>query len=348
MRIINVAAILGDLLESELGLTGPLEQIRFIHHGHCDVYRISGGGQGFIAHVSRHCSDYLNRLRQNLLRVAALGEDRIPRVVAWRESPDDGWAVLVCREIPGDELNRATATTAVLNSLADLLFELHSLPVSGDKTNSGIFSVDDPRGFPGFAEMFLARIADLPIRPARAKRHLDEMAAYLEEHADHFHVTPRPIHADLHRSNIVVCGSRVGLLDWGDLSAGDYAFDLATLKFVLDALVPNQSPEFIRQRANFYRDRLQDGSLETRLRYFLALAGLVRAFHCATDTSAFGPGRAWRVRACYLHSEAQWRSPLRLDGPDLGAPAVITEDWAVDMRQPIRGLFFLLAPKKVL
>src|SRR5207245_6689332 len=132
-----------------------------------------------------------------------------------------------------------------------------------------------------------------------------------------------------------------------DLAAGDYAFDLATLKFVLDSIVPRQSSDFIRRRALRYRERFNDGSLEVRLRYYLALAGLVRAFHCAGDIVAFRAGRAWRVRACYLHSEAQWQQGLHLEGPNPNIPTSHTEDWAVDLRQPIRGLFYLIAPKKV-
>src|SRR5207245_1783051 len=103
----------------------------------------------------------------------------------------------------------------------------------------------------------------------------------------------------------------------------------------------------VRARARDYRERFHDGSLEIRMRFFLALAGLVRAFHCADDSAAFRPGRAWRVRTCYLHSETQWRRPLKLDGGEAGAPAVRTEDWALDMRQPLRGLFYLVAPRRV-
>ncbi len=344
MRVINLSEALYDMFDGESGLGGQVEQIEFIHHSHCAVYRVTAGGQRFIAHIDRHGADYLKRLRRNLGQLAEVADGSIPQLAAWANHGD--WAVLLCREIPGDELSPRNATPVVLEGLSDLLLRVHSLPVLSEDGLSSVLSIDEPAAFPGFVEQFLARISDLPIRVSRVRRHLDDMAAYLEQHADDFRVTPRLMHGDLHRSNVVVSGARVGLLDWADLTAGDYAFDLATLKFVLDSVVPKRSAEFIRRRALLYRDRFNDRSLEVRLRYFLALAGLVRAFHCAGDIVAFRAGRAWRVRACYLHSEAQWNAPLRLDESE-GGPAVRHEDWAVNIRQPIRGLFYLLAPKKV-
>src|SRR5207302_5607445 len=119
------------------------------------------------------------------------------------------------------------------------------------------------------------------------------------------------------------------------------------LKFMLDSVAPRLSTELIRERARAYRSRFQDDTLEVRLRFFLALAGLIHAYWCGDDTGAFAAGRAWRVRTSYLHSEAQWRSPLRLDGQPAGAPSAKTEQWALDLRQPIRGMFYVMAPKRV-
>src|SRR5207245_11279405 len=154
-------------------------------------------------------------------------------------------------------------------------------------------------------------------------------------------------HGDPHRSHVGGSGLEIGLARRGDLAGGDYAYDLASLKFVLDSVIPRSSVEFLRNQARRYRDQFKDDTLEVRLRYFFTLAGLVRAIHCADDTAAFGPGRAWRVRACYLHSESQWSRPLRLDGTGIGAPVAKTEDWALDIRQPLRGLFYLIAPRRV-
>jgi aminoglycoside phosphotransferase (APT) family kinase protein len=346
MRVLNVARLMDEIFTTEAELCGPIQAIDFIHRNRADVYRILAGGRRFIAYVTPRGTEYLEGLRSNLATVAVLADPRVPREVAWRKS-SGAWAALICEEIPGDELNTANATPAALADLADLLLRLHSSESPGQPTGVLDGSVSEPSAFAAFAETLTRRLADLPIRPERVRQHLGAMAVFIHDHAEAFRVPTRLIHGDLHRSNIVSTGTSIGLLDWGDLSGGDYAFDLATLKFVLDAVKPRSSSQFIRGRARLYRERFQDASLETRLRFYLALPGLVRAFHCADDTAAFGPGRAWRVRACYLHSEAQWRKPLQLEGKDFGAPAVKTEDWALDLRQPFRGLFYLVAPRRV-
>jgi hypothetical protein len=83
------------------------------------------------------------------------------------------------------------------------------------------------------------------------------------------------------------------------------------------------------------------------MRFFLALPGLVHAYEYAGQTALFPAARAWRVRTCYLHSEAQWRSPLRLDGGAVGAPATRTPHWPDEMPAQLRGLYYLVAPKRV-
>lgn len=346
MRVLNVPGIIDEICGTEAAIGAPVELLEFLGRSHSDVYRVLAGERSFIAHASLSGTEYLKRLRVNLATVGVLHDDRIPREVGWRKS-NGAWAVLMYPEIPGEELNRANATDAALESLGDLLFRLHSVEDPGQPLNDVSGRVNEPSAFPAFAETLVHRFADLPIGRDRLRRHLDAMSAYLFEHASEFKVPTRLIHGDLHRSNIVSTGKSVGLLDWGDLTAGDYAFDLATLKFVVDAVAPRQSTEFIRRRARQYREQFADGSLEVRMRFFLALAGLVRAFNNADDRAAFRPGRAWRVRTCYLHSESQWRRPLKLDGEEAGAPAVRTEDWALDMRQPFRGLFYLVAPRRV-
>ena len=172
------------------------------------------------------------------------------------------------------------------------------------------------------------------------------MANYVTEHSADFRVPPRLIHGDLNRSNVLVQGGRIGLIDWYDLGAGDYAFDLAMLKFMMDSVAPRLSSELLRRQVRDYSQRFDDPSLEMRMRFFLALPGLVHAFWYASRSSLFPAARAWRVRTCYLHSESQWRSPLRLH-PAGGAPAVPTEHWALRFPQPVRGMFYLLAPKRL-
>jgi len=346
VRVLNITSIIEEICTTEAAVGGPVERIDFLGHSHSDVYRVKAGGRSFIAHAAPGGTEYLKRLHSNLEIVAVLKDDRIPREVAWRNS-NAAWAVLMYPEIPGNELNRSNVTDTVLTSLRDLLARLHSIEDQGQPHNTLAGRINEPSAFVAFGEAFIRRLADLPIRADRVRQHLDAMAAYVGEHASAFRVPTRLIHGDLHRSNIVSTGTTIGLLDWGDLTAGDYAFDLATLKFVLDAVAPRKSAEFIRELARQYRDRFNDASLEVRMRFFLALAGLVRAFNNADDHAAFRAGRAWRVRACYLHSESQWHQPLRLDGGEVGAPATRTEDWVLDMRQPLRGLFYLLAPRRV-
>ena len=346
MRVLNVPVVIEEICTSESAIAAPVQRLEFLGRSHADVYRVVAGGRSFIAHATPGGTEYLKRLRANLGIVAVLNDERIPREVGWRKSNAD-WAVMMCPEIAGEELNRANATDAVLRSLGELLARLHSIEDAGQQNNRFFGRVNDPAAFDAFGESLLLRIADLPIRSGRVRDHLRAMSAYLAEHVAEFQVPGRLIHGDLHRSNIVSTGWSIGLLDWGDLTAGDYAFDLGTLKFVLDAVAPRKGTQYIRALAREYRQRFNDGSLEVRLRFFLALAGLVRAFNNADDRSAFRPGRAWRVRACYLHSESQWRQPLRLDVEEAGAATTRTEDWALDMKQPFRGLFYLLAPRRV-
>jgi aminoglycoside phosphotransferase (APT) family kinase protein len=347
MRVIDGPALLAHIFESEPELPSRIEAAGLIARGHADVYRVRCAERRFIAHISRNGTRYLQRLRTNLASVEFLGT-QVPRVVGWWPAErGDSWGVLVCEEVPGTELARENATPAALDSLADLLLRLHSVDAPVNAQDGVVFTPDDPRGFGAFAQTLLGRLADLPINRDRVSRHLATMAGFLEDHANAFGRIERLIHGDLHRSNVVVDRDIAGLLDWSDLTGGDYAYDLAALKFVLDSIAPRRSAEFVRQRARLYRDRFNDATLELRLRFFLSLAGLVRAVNCADDTEALQLSRAWRVRACYLHSEAQWRAPLRLDGPDAGAPARRTEEFAVDLRQPIRGLFYLVAPKRI-
>jgi aminoglycoside phosphotransferase (APT) family kinase protein len=348
MRIVNAPALLRQIFEDEPGLPSNVECVELVGREHADVYRVTAGGQDFIAHLSTAGTDYLQRLRTNLGRVAALNDERLPRVAAWCHSDSaKAWAVLVCNQLPGEELNRTNSNPAVLDSLAELLLRLHTADAPIERRDAIMFSPDDVAGFSAFGETLLARLADLPISPDRVRRHLDRLASYLHDNAEAFVVTSRLMHGDLHRSNVVVDGSRVGLLDWGDLRGGDYAYDLACLKFMLDSLIPRSSTRFIRECARVYRDRFNDMTLELRLRYFMSLAGLVRAINCADDTAAFGLGRSWRVRACYLHSERQWAQPLKLDGPEVAARPPRTEEWALDIGQPLRGLFYLVAPRRV-
>ncbi len=352
MRVLDVRLLLDTIFHEELGLHAGVDALEFIHRHHADVYRLRAGGVSYIAHVTPDGMDYLRHTRDNLQRLSPLHDDRIPRVVAWRDGTTDGvpgreWAVLVSSEISGEELSPRSFTPQVWASLCDLLQRVHALPADAEPCAAACRPVHEPAAFRAFAETLLLRLRDLPIRPERVRRHLEAMARYVTDQADGFRIPPRLIHGDLNRSNVRVDGDRAGVVDWSDLAAGDYAYDLAMLKFMMDSVAPRLSTGALRRQCRDYRLRWRDDTLELRMRFFLALPGLFSAFFYASQPALFPAARAWRVRACYLHSESQWQAPLRLDGDHAGAPATRTEHWAVRLPQPLRGVFYLVAPKRV-
>jgi aminoglycoside phosphotransferase (APT) family kinase protein len=349
--MLDFQAILGELFDEELAPFGSVDRIEFLHHNQTDVYRVQAKRGTLIAHASADARQYLERVRANLELLAPLRDPRIPGMLAWRAGTGApatrDWAVLVYEEKPGDKLSRQTFGPAVWEGLTECLMQVHALDGHYQPPAGPVFGIQDAANFPAFVRAMLLRVADLPIRTARIAAHLERMSEFVESNQASFRVPAHVIHGDLDRKNIVTSGAQVGVLDWADLGSGDYAFDLAMLKFMLDSVAPRSSSALIRHQARRYRERFQDGSLELRLRFFLALAGLLHAFQACNDTGSFKPARAWRVRTSYLHSEAQWRSPLKLDGESTGAPAVRTEQWALDIDQPLRGLFYIVAPKRV-
>jgi hypothetical protein len=352
VRVLNIRPLLDDVFREEAALPGRVEQVKFIHQHHTYVYLVHAGGDTYIAHATPGTSEYLSRVRDNLQRRQALQDDRIPRVLAWRHGGpdlplDQRWALLVCNYLPGTELSPRTFTPQVWRDLCNLLFRVHVLPANGETQRGVTRRVDDPSAFPAFAEMLVLQLAGLPLRIERVRRHLDAMADYVHAHGQAFQIAPRLIHGDLNRSNVVIENERAAVIDWSELGTGDYAYDLAMLKFAMDSVAPRVSSELLLGLARHYRADFGDETLELRLRFFLALPGLFHAFYYASQTALFKAARAWRVRTCYLHSEAQWASPLQLDGAPVGAPAVRTEHWVSQIPPPLRGLYYVVAPKRV-
>jgi aminoglycoside phosphotransferase (APT) family kinase protein len=351
VQFVDFRSIVGDLFAEELAPFGPIDRVEFLQRNHTDVYRVEARRGTLIAYASSDGKGYLKRVRANLELLAPLQDPRIPRLLAWRAGtaalPTRDWAVLVYEEKPGKEISRRNFQPAVWDGLAECLARVHGLDGENQPPAGPVFSIQDASNFPAFARTLLLRMADLPLSTRRVAAHLDQMTEFVDSNRASFRVPPRVIHGDLDRKNIVTRGTQVGVLDWADLGSGDYAFDLGMLKFMLDSVAPRSGASLIRDQARRYRDRFQDATLELRLRFFLALAGLLHAFQACDDTGSFKPARAWRVRTSYLHSEAQWRSPLKLDGEATGAPAARTEQWALDIDQPLRGLFYILAPKRV-
>jgi aminoglycoside phosphotransferase (APT) family kinase protein len=352
MRTLNIRALTESIFREESGLPSRLDELRFVSTNHTSVYRVKAGGSSYIVHATPHGTEDLNRIRHNLLRLQWLADERIPRVLAFREAGQDApldqrWAILVMSEIAGEELSSQSFNRLAWSSLCDLLRRIHAIAAHGELESAVSPRIDKAAAFTDFAETFALHLSGLPIRQERVRTHLQAVTEYVGKHGETFSVPPRLTHGDINRQNIRVNGGTVGLIDWSDLGVGDYAYDLATLKFALDSVVPTESTGLIRGLARDYRKRFDDDTLELRLRFFLALPGLVSAFWYTNESAQFPAARAWRVRTCYLHSEAQWQTPLCLDGTDFAAPVIRTEHWALRIPQPARGLFYFLAPKRV-
>jgi Ser/Thr protein kinase RdoA (MazF antagonist) len=329
-----------------------VDDLQFVAKHHTTVYRVRTGDCTYIVHVTPHGTEDLSRIELNLRRLESLGDDRIPRVLAFRaacrQAPlDQRWALLVMSDIPGEELSSRNFSPAAWSNLSGLIRRVHALPAEHDPGSEACRRIDEAAAFPDFAETFISHMVGLPLRPDRVRAHLTAMSEFVEARAARFSVPPRLIHGDLNRTNIRVKANHAGVIDWSDLGTGDYAFDLAALKFALDSVAPRASADLIQELARTYRTEFDDDSLEERLRFFLALSGLISAFWYANESALFPAARAWRVRTCYLHSEAQWQMPLRLTGTGAGVPVIRTEHWALRIPQPARGLFYLLAPKRV-
>jgi aminoglycoside phosphotransferase (APT) family kinase protein len=352
VRTLNVRRLIEAVFREEPGLPDQVADLRFVARHHTSVYRVRAGDASYIVHVTPHGSEDLRRIERNLRRLEPLADARIPRVLAFRDSErsapgDQRWAALVMSDIPGEELSSQSFNLAAWSNLCGLIRRLHAVPADGERASRISRGIDEAAAFPDFAETFVLHLSGLPLRLDRVRRHLRAMSEYVSNHRGGFSVPLRLIHGDLSRENIRVHGGQAGVIDWADLGGGDYAYDLAVLKFALDSVAPKRSADLIRELARDYRRNFQDDTLELRLRFFLALPGLVSAFWYANERALFPAARAWRVRTCYLHSEAQWQTPLCLDGPDAGAPVIRTEHWALRIPQPARGLFYLLAPKRV-
>jgi aminoglycoside phosphotransferase (APT) family kinase protein len=294
----------------------------------------------------------LGRIEHNLRRLEPLEDDRIPRVLAFRDSAryaaaDQRWAALVMSDIRGEELSPRSFNLAAWSNLCGLVRRVHALPAQREEASQVSRRIDEAEAFPDFAETFVLHLSGLPLGLERVRLHLQAMSEYVSNYRSSFSVPMRLIHGDINRENIRVHGAQAGVIDWSDLGGGDYAYDLAMLKFALDSVAPKRSAHLIRELARDYRQNFQDDTLELRLRFFLALPGLVSAFWYTNESALFPAARAWRVRTCYLHSESQWQTPLCLDGTDASAPVIQTEHWALRIPQPARGLFYLLAPKRV-
>jgi aminoglycoside phosphotransferase (APT) family kinase protein len=326
MHFLNIRQQLDEIVDDELGLVGCPRVFEFVHHNHTDIYRVRAGGRSFIAHASWGNKAYLRRVRKNLERLADLEDDRIPNVVGWRVSnggvlPDYEWAVLVYEELQGRALSSANFSARAWNNLADLLQRVHQLDGDAERSTAPVFRHGEAAAFSAFSQALLLRINDLPLRVDRVVSQLYELGDYATKHAASFRAEPRLIHGDLDRTNIIVAPGGVGLLDWAAMGTGDYAFDLAMLRFVLDSAAPRVAQRLLAELAGRYRTRFQDDTLEIRLRFYVPLAGLVKAYEAAGDTRQDPECRARQAWARFLYAESLWRHSQPLESPVLVAAA---------------------------
>lgn len=343
------ARALAEQILLRQGFSGAsIDKLRLVHRGACDVYRARAGSHDLVLHTGAEV--LVRQLHDNLVTLEQIDGEGLPRAIGWEApeaGPAHGAAVLVTTTLPGFELSTRTFSLEAWNGLCRLLLRLHGLPAYG-KPGVRRRPVHDAHAFPALAAELEEGVHKhrLPIPLDRLRRHLEGMVEYTQVHAAAFNVRTALIHTDLSRANVLIDGPKAGIIDWLDLGAGDYAYDLASLKFAMDSVRPSDSAALLQEQAGLYRVVFDDSTLELRMRFFLALVGLVRAHSYARHTRPYPPGRAWRVRTCYLHSEAQWRSPLRLEGNDVGAPAVPTDHRPLPPSRPLRALYYLASNRR--
>lgn len=324
-----------DLIETtfadEPALPARLDRIQFLQRRLVDTYLVEAGSQRFVVQLAGDGTSALLRLRRNLELLSPLAGPQLPRLLAWREGAADEekrWALLVSSYVAGDELSPSTLRRQTWESLCALLEEVHTVAVAAPMRDRVL--VDLSSGAAALVEVgeqlrLLLADGRWPVPASDIRRQLEEMEDFVDRHAAAFDVPPHLVHGDLSRSNIRISGAVAGLVDWADAELGDYGFDLGALKFALDSVAPRSSPQLIQELGRRYRRRFGDETLETRLRLYLALPGLVQGLTYAMEPATFGAIKAMRVRACLLHSQAQWRTPLKLDGMKPGAPAAATD-----------------------
>jgi aminoglycoside phosphotransferase (APT) family kinase protein len=315
-----------------------------LQRGLFDTYVVEAADERYVAQISRDGLGSLVRMKRNLGTLRRLDRThQLPALLGWRQGDDpelEPWALAITSYVAGDELSPSTLNRESWTSLCDLLEAVHKLPAEDHQGRRLARASDGPAALGDVARELERQVPKLgwPGSAVDIGSELREIDRFLDRHAPAFEIAPRFIHGDLTRANIRISNGVAGLVDWADGGCGDYAYDLGCLKFALDSVVPHSSPKLIQELARRYRRSFDDESLELRLTFYLAFAGLTQALAYAMAPTTFRFTRAMRVRACVLHSLAQWRSPLRLDGQRPGAPAAATDhSWFHLVRPPRAG-----------
>jgi aminoglycoside phosphotransferase (APT) family kinase protein len=331
MSMLSVHSLLEATFAEVSVLPATVQDVRFLQRGLFDTYLVEAAGERFVAQLSRDGAGSLVRLKRNLGTLRRLERThQLPALLAWRQGDEtelEPWAMAVTSYIPGDELSPSTLDRESWRSLCELLEAVHRLPAEDHLGRRLARASDGPAAFGDVARELEKQVPKMgwPVSAVDIRPELRDINRFLDSHGPAFEIAPRFIHGDLSRANIRISSRVAGLVDWADGGYGDYAYDLGCLKFALDSVAPRSSPKLIQELARRYRRSFDDESLELRLTFYLAFTGLARALAYAMAPATFSFTRAMRVRACLLHSLAQWRSPLRLDGPRPGAPAAVTD-----------------------
>jgi aminoglycoside phosphotransferase (APT) family kinase protein len=331
MSMLSIHSLLESTFGEESALPATIHDVHFLQRGLFDTYAVEAAGERFVAQLSRDGTGSLIRLKRNLGTLRRLERThQLPALLAWRQGDDtdlEPWAMAITSYIPGDELRPSTLNRESWTSLCELMEAVHRLPAEDHRRHRLTRASDGPAAWEDVARELAKQIPKMgwPASAIDIRPELRDIDRFLDSHGPAFEIAPRFIHGDLSRANIRMSNGVAGLVDWADGGYGDYAYDLGCLKFALDSVAPRSSPKLIQELARRYRRSFADESLELRLTFYLAFTGLVRALAYAMAPATFSFTRAMRVRACLLHSLAQWRSPLRLDGQRTGAPAAVTD-----------------------
>ena len=152
----------------------------------------------------------------------------------------------VCRWLQGEILGTDTLLTKDCSKLAETLAVLHR-PAPDDAPDNPYRGVPLRNRRDAFLENLdkaLTRGLLAPERAAQARRRFDDATASSWQHA------PVWIHGDLHPRNVLVRDGRwTGLLDWGDVTSGDPASDLASSRMLIGSRDRDEFWRLYRERS---------------------------------------------------------------------------------------------------